>query len=220
MKLSVAIFSLLLYAGICAAQTTETSPKLSLGLETDGITSSLERTRWWKRLIPDHAKLQYAGSIGMFSTGPGWTYGRKKQWETDILLGFVPKFESDKAKFVLTLKETYLPWLIRVKESDWLVQPLTASFFASSVWGGNFWTFAPDRYPSGYWGFTTRVRLNLSMGERVMFDVPERWNWCIESLSAYYELGVNDLDIATFFGDKSIKFRKILSLSFGVKATF
>lgn len=201
MKLNAALFSLalLLAATTCCAQTT---------------------THWYQRLIPDHAKLQYAGSIGLLSAGPGWTYGRKKQWETDVMLGFVPKYESDKAKFVLTLKETYMPWLLQIKQSHWHVQPLTASFFASSVWGGNFWTVAPSRYPSGYWGFTTRVRLNLSMGQRIAFNIPSDIHIPLQRLSAYYELGVCDLDIATFFGDKNIKFRKILSLSFGVKADF
>ena len=44
----------------------------------------------WAKLIPRYSKLQFAGSIGMFSIGTGWDYYHG-HWETDLLLGFVPK---------------------------------------------------------------------------------------------------------------------------------
>ena len=40
----------------------------------------------WNKLIPNQATVQYAGSIGMFSAGAGWRYGRNHHWETDLLL--------------------------------------------------------------------------------------------------------------------------------------
>ena len=98
MKLNVVIFSIWLSAGI---------PSWVMG---------------WKRLIPDHYKIQFAGSIGVVSIGTGWTYGKKQQWETDIMLGFLPKFESEHNKAVFTLKQSYLPWRLRVKDSAFVMQ--------------------------------------------------------------------------------------------------
>lgn len=218
MKLNVAIFSIWLSAGI---------PSWVMGQSVTEAASDTVPTRYekmmtrrmegWKRLIPDHYKIQFAGSIGVVSIGTGWTYGKKQQWETDIMLGFLPKFESEHNKAVFTLKQSYLPWRLRVKESAWVIQPLSCSLFLSSVLSDKFWTHEPDRYPKGYYGFSTRIRANLSLGQRVMYDVPDASNWWIQDISLYYELGACDTDFCTFFGDRSIKFKEILSLAVGIK---
>ncbi len=52
----------------------------------------------WERIIPTHSKIQYAGNMGLLSFGTGWDYGKRNQWETDVLLGFIPKYSSKKAK--------------------------------------------------------------------------------------------------------------------------
>ena len=59
----------------------------------------------WNKLIPNQATVQYAGSIGMFSAGAGWRYGRNHHWETDLLLGFLPKYHSETAHMTFTIKE-------------------------------------------------------------------------------------------------------------------
>ena len=218
MKLNVVIFSIWLSAGI---------PSWVMGQSVTEAASDTVPTRYekmmtrrmegWKRLIPDHYKIQFAGSIGVVSIGTGWTYGKKQQWETDIMLGFLPKFESEHNKAVFTLKQSYLPWRLRVKESAWVIQPLSCSLFLSSVLSDKFWTHEPDRYPKGYYGFSTRIRAYLSLGQRVMYDVPDVSNWWIQDISLYYELGACDTDFCTFFGDRSIKFKEILSLAVGIK---
>ena len=86
-------------------------------------------------------------------------------------VGLFAKFESEHNKAVFTLKQSYLPWRLRVKESAWVIQPLSCSLFLSSVLSDKFWTHEPDRYPKGYYGFSTRIRANLSLGQRVMYDV-------------------------------------------------
>ena len=64
----------------------------------------------WNRLIPKYQNVQYAGSMGLLSLGVGWDYGRKKQWETEIMFGLIPRFSSNKAKVTFTLKQNYAPW--------------------------------------------------------------------------------------------------------------
>ena len=63
----------------------------------------------WDKLIPEYGKIQYAGNMGLLSFGTGWDYGKRKQWETDLLFGFVPKYESKKAKVTMTTKQNYMP---------------------------------------------------------------------------------------------------------------
>ena len=216
MRLSVVLFSL------CLALLPSRAGAQETGAQADSARTRYEkmmtrRMEMWQRLIPDHYKMQFAGSIGMVSLGTGWTYGKKKQWETDLFLGFLPKFESDRHKVVFTVKQSYVPWRLRVKESPWVVQPLSCSFFLSSVLNEKFWTREPDRYPKGYYGFSTRIRANLSLGQRIMFDIPDVSDWFVQDISLYYELGACDTDFCTFFGDRTIKFKDILSLAIGVK---
>lgn len=214
MRLNVAFFSVLMGLAVSAVQAQT--------VEQDSVQTRYEkmmtrRMERWQRLIPSHYKLQYAGSIGAGSIGVGWTYGKKDQWESDLIFGFLPKFESEHNKLVLTLKESYLPWRIRIKQSDWVVQPLSCSLFLSSVLNSKFWVREPDRYPKGYYGFSTRIRANLSLGQRIMYDIPDVSNWWVQDIAVYYELSACDTDLCTFFGDRSIKFKEILSLAIGVK---
>ena len=67
----------------------------------------------WERSIPTHVKLQYAGGMGFMSFGVGWDYGRKCRWETDILIGILPKVYSDQMHMTFTFKQNYIPWNIR-----------------------------------------------------------------------------------------------------------
>ena len=43
----------------------------------------------WNKLIPKYQNLQFAGSIGLLSAGIGWDYGKQRQWESEIMFGFV-----------------------------------------------------------------------------------------------------------------------------------
>lgn len=72
----------------------------------------------WEKLIPTYSKLQFAGNMGLLSVGTGWDYGKRDQWETDIFLGFLPKYQSDKAKLTFTLKQNYIPWSLPIKTAS------------------------------------------------------------------------------------------------------
>lgn len=216
MRLSNVIFKAffpLLMSVPATAQTAEAVDEEQTRYE-QRMTRRMER---WQKLIPTHEKAQYAGSMGIMSLGMGWTYGRKDQWETDLMLGYLYKYKSDHNKAVITLRQCYIPWSLRIKESDWVVRPLSVSLFFTSIPGDDFWTNEPDRYPRGYYGFSTRIRANLSLGQRIMYDVPEMGNWLVQDISVYYELGACDTDIITWVGDRSIKLKDILSLAIGVK---
>ena len=82
--------------------------------------------RNWERIIPTHSKIQYAGNMGLLSFGTGWDYGKRNQWETDVLLGFIPKYSSKKAKVTMTLKQNYMPWSINIGKG-FSTEPLAPS---------------------------------------------------------------------------------------------
>ncbi len=177
----------------------------------------IKRMRRWQRLIPRHYKMQFAGSIGVVSLGAGWTYGRSDQWETDLMFGFLPKFESEEAKIVFTVRQSYIPWKIALGDRGFAYRPLSCGVFFSSVLNHNFWVSEPGRYPGGYYGFSTRLRANIFAGQRIGYYRPDDKRVLAQGISLYYEFSTCDTDLITCFGDRNVKFKDIISLAVGVK---
>lgn len=117
----------------------------------------------WESLIPTHTKLQFAGNMGLLSLGTGWDYGKRNQWETDIFLGFLPKYHSKRTKITMTLKQNYMPWSIDLGK-EFSIEPLACGMYFNTVFGDEFWTNEPERYPKGYYGFSSRIRIHISLG--------------------------------------------------------
>ena len=111
--------------------------------------------------------------MGMFSFGIGWDYYRH-HWETDLLFGFVPKTtrnlkaESSKKRHTMatfTVKQNYIPWRVPLhKNIDF--EPLTTGLYINTLLDRDFWVQSPDKYPKGYYFFSTRIRTHIFLGER------------------------------------------------------
>lgn len=173
--------------------------------------------RHWNALIPTHLKLQFAGNMGLLSVGTGWDYGKHNQWETDILLGFLPKYHSSENKITLTVKQNYMPWSLQIKESRFSVEPLSCGMYLNTVFGDDFWVSEPSRYPKGYYGFSSKVRIHAFLGQRITYDIDPRRRFTAKSITFFYEISTCDLYIVSAFTNKYLKPKDYLSLSFGVK---
>lgn len=171
----------------------------------------------WEALIPVYSKIQFAGNIGLISVGPGWDYGRHNQWETDMLFGILPKYESRKAKLTFTLKQNYIPWDLRIKESPFSINPLTCGMYVNTVFGDDFWVNEPDRYPKGYYGFSSKIRFHVFLGQRVTFNIDQKHRFMAKQISLFYEISTCDLYVISAFTNKYLKPKDYLSLSFGIK---
>lgn len=100
--------------------------------------------RSWKRLLPTHVKVQYAGGMGVVSAGYGWDYGRKCRWETDLMIGLLPGAYADKTHTTFTLRQNYIPWSIRCCE-QFAIEPFTCGLYMTLISGEKFWIHEPDR---------------------------------------------------------------------------
>lgn len=204
------IIKLLIILVACLPATTQAT-------EGERYNRRVQRyQRAWNRIIPTYTKLQYAGGMGLLNFGAGWDYGKKSQWETELFLGFIPKYSSDEAKATFTLKQNYIPWhkpLNRTVHID----PLTCGLYLNTIFNDEFWTQEPDRYPKGYYGFSTRVRINLAVGQRIRFHIPQKKRRYHKSLSLYYELSTCDLYLISAITNH-LKPSDFLRLSFGLKS--
>lgn len=173
--------------------------------------------RHWGALIPTQLILQNAGNMGYLSMGIGWDYGRRRQWETHLLVGFIPKYSSSRAKVTTTLKETYTPFSIYVGRG-FAVEPLSTGLYVNTVYGGEFWGRQPGRYPVKYYeALSTKFRVNAFLGQRVTMRVPNNRRLFVKSVSAFYELSVCDLYVRAMFQDSSVSLWDVLALSLGLK---
>lgn len=171
----------------------------------------------WAALIPTQFVIQNAGNMGVLSAGIGWDYGKRRQWETDLLFGYIPKHQSTRGKLTITLKENYLPWSIDLRKG-WSLEPLQASIYVNTVYGHEFWRSQPGRYPDDYYEFmSTKFRLNVALGQRVTWQIPQNKRKYAKSICLFYEIGTCDLYIRSKFIDHSVLLKDILGLSIGVK---
>ena len=172
----------------------------------------------WASLIPNRFSLQYAGDIGMVSAGIGWCYGKRGQWATHVFLGYLPKNHTPTSYWSFTVKQTYTPWSLPVGK-NWTVEPLYGTMFINSILSDEFWTKEPDRYPSGYYGFSSRVRFHLGVGQKVTFLIPANRRFLAKKISLYYEVSTCDLYVRQKFLSKTIPFKDIICLALGVQYT-
>ncbi len=94
--------------------------------DTVQVVDSVELSRYerrmkryrsfWQSLQPSQFIMQNAGNMGLLSFGLGWNYGKRNQWETHLLFGWIPKYKGHSVRMTMTLKETYIPWNKRLGE--------------------------------------------------------------------------------------------------------
>jgi len=170
---------------------------------------------FWESLIPTYTKFQYAGGMGLVNFGIGWSYGKRDQWETDAFLGYIPRYSSDNSKITFTLKQNFIPWQKPLNKTLTL-EPLTCSLYFNTVFSDEFWTKEPDRYPKGYYGFSTRVRTHISIGQRLRVNIPDKKRFFSRSITAFYEISTCDLYLSNAFTNH-LSPEDYLRLSFGLK---
>lgn len=203
-----------------------TSASCPTGPATKDSVSAVKPTRYekhahrmrknWERLTPSYGKIQYAGNMGLLSFGTGWDYGKRNQWETDLYFGFVPKYSSKKAKATMTLKQNYMPWNVPLGKG-FSVEPLACGLYLNTVFGDQFWVNEPERYPKGYYGFSSKVRIHVYLGQRVGYEIPPRFRLGARAVTFFYELSTCDLFLISAITNRYLRPRDYMSLSFGLK---
>lgn len=173
---------------------------------------------FWMGMVPSQIKVQYAGSIGLFSIGMGWHYGghEHRKWETDLQFGYLPRYHRRTGNFILTARESFIPFRVRLGD-DLDIEPLSCGLFFSNIFGEEYWREQPSRYPRKYYGFSTSTRANVFVGQRLRFAIPSSVRKRNNSITAYYELSTSELDIISFTTNRWVTLWDILSLSLGIK---
>jgi hypothetical protein len=75
----------------------------------------------------------------------------------------------------------------------------------------------PSKYPSSYWGFSTKLRANIFLGQAVSFNLEHHKKMLAKQVSLFYELSTCDLYLVSAATNSYLKPKDYLSLSFGLK---
>lgn len=175
---------------------------------------SLRTTQHW--YTPDAAVLQFAGNMGMLSAGPSY-YFAKERIATDLLYGFVPKFDSDEAEHLLTLKTTYRPWTIE-RRHGFEVIPFQIGLGLSYYFNDKYPLSWDEKYPKNYYWWSPKVRLLGFAGASVNKEIR---NSFISKAGIYSELGTYDLLATAWFKEEgALGLWEIVNISIGARVTF
>jgi hypothetical protein len=167
--------------------------------------------------LPDHMVVQFAGNIGLLSVGPGYSYFRDKV-QTDILYGITPAFETQTSIHILTAKTAYHPVKVKLNKG-YILEPLRLGMGISYSIGNQFYTSWPDRYPDGYYWWTTSFRLTPFLGTSISRSIGNG-DTAIKRVQLYSELGTHDLAIISMVNNKHFPVGRILNIAFGTKLVF
>ena len=167
------------------------------------------------RFVPSNYILQGAGGIGVVSAGAGWDYSPRKRWSTDVLLGYVPKYDTDHVKLTLTLRQTYTPFELEIRE-DFDYHPLRAGLYVSTTSGRQFWLSAPDKYPNDYYTFSTKVRFNVFLGQDITYKLSSSTSY-FDKVKLYYDFHTSDLNLIARVQNAYFKNLRYISLAIGAK---
>lgn len=183
-------------------------------------TTKADGGKWYRALVPKSIAAQYAGNIGAVSAGAEWSYGKDRRWGTSILFGYIPRYHSSRSKATTTLKQRFTPFSIDINEHI-VFKPFECGLFLNTIMNGEFWVKEPSKYPDGYYGFATKVRTNIYIGQRLDFLLPEKHSEQIKSLSLYYELSTCDFHIVSYAtNSKYLDLGDLFCLGLGMKVNF
>lgn len=171
----------------------------------------------FNRLVPDHSRVQYAGSMGMVSLSIGYQYWQH-HLETDLVLGYIPKQYGFDIPLVFTLKQSIIPIKWKLSNAFYL-QPFTLGFYINRVHGNRFYMQLPSQYPDGYYWWQNEVRFHVFVGFRLgLIELNQAIPF--HSVEWFGEFHTNDLYICSSLENSRLGLKDIMKFTTGIKFNF
>jgi hypothetical protein len=170
------------------------------------LVASGQSPKKFSQIMPHHAKLQFAGSIGFLSGGFGYESASHKL-QYDFFYGYVPEKVGGVAIHSVTGKMT---WILISKQSKkgLRIDPLTTGFLVNYTFGKQYFLFKTSNYPGFYYGFPTAGNLGIFIGSSIKKN----------KLGLYYEIGTHAKDLASYVTNtRTLDFVDILNIGIGAR---
>lgn len=181
------------------------------------LLSGITQAQWIKRLKPDYAVLQHAGSIGYLSVGAGYELFRNNRGSLEFDLGVVPENRGGPLH-ILTSKFAYRPFEVKLKDNA-TIYPFNPGAFLSYHLDKQFsFQFDKEQYGKGYYGWSTAMRAHISVSNEIEFKTKK-----LKSVTLFSEFNTSDLYLVSLLyinNSEWLKPSDIIKLGFGVKVGF
>jgi hypothetical protein len=173
------------------------------------FSDSTRSRRWY---LPHYVPVQYAGNIGFFSTGLGYT-SNKENYELNILYGYVPASIGNQYIHMITAKNIFPLTRIPSRNNQTIIPYLGLGLMAE-VGGQAFFTL-PSHYPDGYYDFPKNLHVIGFGGAKLQYLFQDDTTF-LRGLEFYAEAGTIDVYVWYKVISEEIKFNEIFSLALGV----
>lgn len=165
------------------------------------------------KLLPDYASFQFAGNIGFLSAGLGYQLFSNKL-NTEMVYGFVPKYQETEAIHQITLKNT-VP-LFRFQHENLIFTPMLG-LTATYETGRHSFVFLDDKYPDGYYA-SNAFHFTFLLALSVHKDLKP--SYLIKGVDFYYEVSTVDTYFWYGISNKEVKMNEVFSLALGMRLYF
>lgn len=170
---------------------------------------STQSRRWY---IPDYVPLQFAGNIGLFSLGAGYT-SKHQTYQLSLSYGYVPYSVAQTDIHTITVKNNFpLTWY-GLKNNQMLIPYLGLGLSAEV--GGNAFFKMPSHFPDSYYDAPKNLRILAYGGARLQHLFSEDFSF-LRGVEFYAEAGTVDVYLWYKTLSSEIKFSQVFSLALGI----
>jgi hypothetical protein len=162
--------------------------------------------KWY---YPDRYTLQFAGGIGKYSLGVGYSVFKKKG-NVDVHLGYVP-LDIGNNLVTSTLKLTMDAFSFSYKKFTFY--PFQYGVNLNYTFGNRFYVYESRKF----YPFQTAIRPSLVLACSVKKTFEKG---TVRNLSLFLEASSNDFYLITYFSNKVIPFSEIIVLGTGLRMEF
>lgn len=174
----------------------------------DSIKLAGKQKKWY---LPHFIPVQYAGNIGFISSGVGYVT-RKNNYELSLLYGYTPASVAAVRIHTITAKNVFNVYRLHLNEQKALIP--YAALGVSIEAGGRSFLSLPSTMPKGYYDWPKSLHMIASTGLKLRHINQRRK--LFRGKDFFLEATSTDAYIWYKLISNEIKFRKIISLSFGI----
>lgn len=172
-----------------------------------------EKTKKRNWIIPAYANLQYAGGVGNYIIGAGYTLNKPQSLRLAFQYGYTPKFKTNNHLHVASLKFSYLPIELNLYKNISAMPVISAGISKVFADGPGTFSRLPSYYPDGYYAPNAN-RYHFSLGANFKYKFKKQG--IVKALEFYAETTTNDLYIKYFYKYNKIHITRAFTLALGI----
>lgn len=179
------------------------------------------RAQFLKKLTPDEAVVQHAGSIGFFEAGVGYRLFKNQRGTLDFTYGYVPESKGGSLN-ILAAKFAYRPIEVDLGDKVKLF-PVNPGMFISYHLGKDFdFTHDSEQFPNGYYWWSTAMRLHISVSNELQLNARKLLHTSfVKTVSLYTEFNTNELYLISLLQNTgAVAVKDIVKLGLGLRVRF